>query len=256
MRFSKILLIIVFLFSVSTTVYAVEISVGGSAGGGLPIVRGQDYADRFAGFMDLGYKYKRCRAPIAIVSQFDVMFQFIPYLALETGLGFKYSTEQLAFHNGPGTDPGGSDNNYYIWQRSQVHIPIMLRGQYEYELLNYQLVTYFSAGAKFGVPVFQDYILEGYTDSVWNENNQVKNSYKSSNFALDVAFALGQEFKIGTSHYVGFRFSYDMNVIRPYATSKVNAQGVPSEAGTMPDGVDLYHDDLTVALTYRYVIGR
>ena len=252
MRLNKILLIIVFLFSVSTTVYAVEISVGGSLGAGVPIVRGQDYADRFAGFMDLGYKYKRCRSPYSLSSQFDVMFQFIPYLALETGLGFKYSTEQVAFHNGPGTDPGGSDNNYYIWQRSQVHIPIMLRGQYEYKVG----VTYFSAGVKLGVPVLQDYILEGYTDSVWNEDNQVKNSYKSSGFALDVAFALGQEFKIGMSHYVGFRFSYDMNVIRPYATSKVNTGGVPSEAGTMPDGVDLYHDDLTVALTYRYVIGR
>ena len=252
MKLKNILCIITSLLTINTVAHAVEISVGGSLAFGLPIVRGEDYEERFKGFMDLGYKYKRCRLPFTLAPQFDIMFQFMPYLALETGLGFKYSTEQVAFHNGPGSsDVGGSDNNFYIWRKSQIYIPIMLRGQYEYKIG----ITYFSAGVKLGIPM-ADYISEGYTDSVWNEVNQVKNDYKSAPFALDIALALGQEFKLATSHYLGFRISYDINVIRPYATSKANEFGIPSESGTMLENTDLFHDDLTIALTYRYAFGR
>ncbi len=249
MKLNKILCVIIALFAINRAVHAVEISVGGSLAGGFPIVRGKDYSDRFKGFMELGYKYKRCRMPFTLAPQFDVMFQFIPYLALETGLGFKYSTEQLAFHNGPGSSkPGGSDNNFYIWKRSQVYIPIMLRGQYEYKIG----ATYFSAGVKLGFPVVEDYISEGHTDSVWNEVNQVKSNYKSALFVLDIALSLGQEFKIATSHYLGFRINYDINVLSPYATSSIDDY----KADTMLDDTDLFHDDLTIALTYRYAFGR
>jgi len=183
MKIKKLLLVFVTLFAFSASSYAVEVSLGYSVGGGLSFSeKREDVAN------EVEWNFR---------NSIDVMFEFIPYLALETGLEIKF-LETIGV--------------------SKWSIPLMLRGQYEYNLG----VTYASAGVKFA-------LLNAYTD-----------------FTMDASFAIGQEFRLGDANYLGIRIGYDLNVVKypdTVTTSFIFTQitrdiNVPS--------------DLSFSITYRY----
>ncbi len=250
MKLNKLLYIIVALIVVNTSAYALDISLGGAFGVGLPIFRGLDYKKRMGNVGLLKETFPNFKkTTFAIVPQVDLMLEFIPFLALETGLGFKYSTLNYS----DSIQDGDIKTGGKIVTRSEFFIPVMLRSQFEYKLG----VTYISAGVKLGIPV-SDYLLQ--ENEYPTLNNKKIIIAKASVFTLDIAFALGQEFKIANSHYLGVRVGYDMNVLRPYATSAgvvaESGDTVPSEAETMLDDTDWFQDNFAVALTYRYTFNR
>ena len=147
----------------------------------------------------------------------------MPFLALETGLGFKTSTLSVPY--------GGKVEKHY--SRKEVFIPVMARGQYEYDLG----VSYISAGVNLGFPVAKNY----FYGTVDGEEVDGDGGVESSGFAMDVALALGTEFRLGTAHYLGVRLSYDINVVAPYDTTGLNNI--------------LNQDDFTAGITYRYAFG-
>ena len=208
----KTLLLTVLILSITSMAYSYEISVGGSFGAGLPILRGDlELADD--------------TSKLATKTKVDVMIEFMPFLALETGLGFKTSTFS--------TPIDGVATAESIMSRKEIFIPVMARGQYEYDLG----VSYISAGVNLGFPVSKDYTYA----TLDGETVEGRGGVESSSFTMDVAFALGTEFRLGTSHYVGVRLSYDINVVTAYDSSDVS------------DVVN--QDDFTAGVTYRYAFG-
>ena len=246
MKLNKLLCIIIALIVVNTSAYALDISLGGSFGAGGPIFRGLDYKKSMGNVDLLKETFPNFKkTTFAIVPQVDLMLEFIPFLALETGLGFKYSTLNYSDSIQAGDIKAGGK----IATRSEIFIPVMLRSQFEYKLG----VTYISTGLKIGIPV-SDYLLQENEYPSFNKKKII--IAKASVFTLDIAFAVGQEFKIANSHYLGIRVGYDMNVLRPYATSVAvvveSGDTVPSEEETMLDDTDWFQDNFAVALTYRY----
>ena len=241
-RIKNLLCVMIVMFAFSASSYAVEYSLGFSTGGGLPIFRGEDFGDYDKGIDDLisSLDDDPLKRKITIDTSLDVMVAFLPYLALETGVGFKNS---IYLRSGVGMLATSVNSTF---SRNEVYVPIMVRGQYEYKIG----VTYLSAGVKLGFGL-ADY--ETYTVSILGIGQQ--GTIKSSPISLDVAFSLGQEFKVKQNHFLGLRFNYDLNVIAPYAVSERDGQG-SLESGTMLKGIDWYHDDFSVEFTYRYVFGR
>ncbi len=237
MKLNKLLCVMIALLAINTSLYAVEISVGASFGAGMPIFHGTDATDMVKSINEVVKENPDVMKKITfnLVPQVNVMFEFIPFLALETGVGFKYSTFNY-------TQKFGDMDTISATTRSEIYIPVMLRGQFEYRLG----VTYLSAGVKLGIPI-SAYQTQSGKDYNYDTGNieEIKGDdaimIKAAPFTLDIAFALGQEFRIATSHYIGVRVGYDLNLLRPYATSA----GVDSVA-------DWFQDDFSVALTYRY----
>lgn len=213
----KILLLCILIISISSMTYALDLSVGGSFGAGIPVFRGDDSTNLLksmeSGFGDIAMNF-------TTKTKIDFMVEIMPYFAIETGIGYK--TSSFAYEK---------DNAEAFLARLEIFIPIMLRAQYEYELG----VAYLAAGVNLGFPAFENYYgarVSGLDD----------NTAKSSNFDMDISFALGQEFRLGKANYIGLRVAYDLNVVRPYATS----------GSLFPSDYDMFQDDFTVAVTYRY----
>ena len=240
MRLDKLFCVMIALLTINTAAYAIEVSVGASFGAGMPIFRGTNYKDTIDGIKHQFPDAKK--TTFTLIPQIDVMIEFIPFLALETGLGFKYSTLKYV----ETLDRAEIDVSY---TRSKIYIPIMLRGQFEYSLG----VTYISAGIKLGFPV-SDYDVTALKDLNYSDQT-FEHSIDASPFTLDIAFALGQEFRIVTSHYVGVRIGYDLNVVEPFATASKDDFKNGTEIKAFPDYFHWFHDDFTVALTYRYAFG-
>ena len=207
----KTLLLTVLILSITSMAYSYEISVGGSFGAGLPILRGDN--------VELPDDISK----LATKTKVDVMIEFMPFLALETGLGFKTSTFSI-----PTNDKEG-----FNYSRKEIFIPVMARGQYEYDLG----VSYISAGVNLGFPVSKNYAYE----TLDGEDTEGRGGAASSSFTMDIAIALGTEFRLGTSHYVGVRLGYDINVVTAYDTTDVSNV--------------LNQDDFTAGVTYRYAFG-
>ena len=248
-RIKKLMFVFVALFAFSTASYAVEYSLGFSTGGGFPIFRGEDGIDYIKNIDDTisaldDDPFKR---KVTTDTSIDVLVAFLPYLALETGIGYKFSSYMSmgsSLYFGTVTTATASIT------RNEVYIPIMVRGQYEYEIG----VTYLSAGVKLGFGLTDYYDLT-VTSVGFPGGAGVQGTIKQSPISLDVAFSLGQEFKVKERHFLGLRANYDLNVIAPYAVSERDSQG-SLESGTMLKGIDWYHDDFSVEFTYRYVFGR
>ena len=185
-RTKKLLFVLIALFAISSASYAFEFSLGYSIGGGLSFLEKEENVENkeLWGFRN----------------SIDLMFEFIPYLALETGLEIKFIES--------------SDSSVSKWS-----VPLMLRGQYEYNLG----VTYASAGVKFA-------LLNAYTD-----------------FTMDASFAVGQEFRLGKANYLGIRIAYDLNVVK-YPGTRAPLLFLPSREVSVPS-------DLNFSITYRYAFG-
>ncbi len=229
----KIIAVMIAMFTIGTSVYALEVSVGASVGLGPSFLRGED-AKTFDKMYSTVYG-----KPMGVnfYPQLDVMVEFLPFLALETGLGSKIiSTVSYQDTNNP--DSVQANFQKFL----NFNIPIMIRGQYEYSLG----VTYASVGVRLGFNLIgSDYhFLSGLPEGSSTEEASL---FKSSPFNMDIAFAVGQEFRLGDANYLGIRIGYDLNVIRPYDTKALNDIGLESPS--------LFHDDITFSLTYRYAFG-
>ena len=215
----KTLLLTVLILSITSMAYSYEISVGGSFGAGLPILRGDN--------VELPDDISK----LATKTKVDVMIEFMPFLALETGLGFKTSSLTQEF------DEGGQTLKS-VTGRKEIFIPIMARGQYEYNLG----VSYISAGVNLGFPV--DHYSTGYLN---DEEIDKDRDSDSASFTMDIAFAVGTEFRIAKSHYVGLRLAYDLNVLPVYTLSDAQKDN--------PNRTDTFMDDFSAGITYRYAFG-
>ena len=240
-RVKNLLCVMIAMFVFSASSYAVEYSLGFSVGGGSPIFRGEDDFSKTIDDVISGLDGDPFKMEGTFDASMDVMVSFLPYLALETGIGYKYSS-YMRMGSGTGllaTTLTGSIS------RSELYIPIMVRGQYEYKIG----VTYLSAGIKMGFGLSDNYLT--ITETIGFLGG-IQSTIESSPISLDIAFSFGQEFKVKQNHFLGLRVNYDLNVVAPYAVSDRND---PKE-GTFFNDVDFSHDDFSVEFTYRYVFGR
>jgi len=224
-RTKKLLLMFVALFAFSTVSYAVEVSLGASASLGVPFLSGKDakkFTSSFETFTGDDNPFR-----VSYMPSIDLMIEVLPFLAIETGVDLDVRVmewEASAKENVLASSVGLA--------RVVVSIPLMLRGQYEYKIG----VTYVSVGVKFGIPI---------VDSPTTVSTLfAQKMYKSSDFAMDVSFAVGQEFRVGVANYLGLRVGYDLDVVssldkKPFTDI---GQEIPS----------LFIDNLNFAITYRY----
>jgi len=111
---------------------------------------------------------------------------------------------------------------------------------------------------KFGIPIGESYLS---SKTFENGKETLSSDMNASKFSLDVSFAIGFEYNIGhsssltdgiisidldraSSHYIGLRVCYDLNVISPFD----NTQNMI--------GNDFFHDNFSVSFTYRYLINH
>lgn len=250
----KILLCVMLLvLTTSTNVYAfiymfdlmgrigAEVSVGVTAFGiGTGFLRGSDAKTMINGFeRDLSSSIS-----FAPAAQFDIMIEYIPgFAAIETGVGYSYSS--LTYEKGEGQN---KVKNRFT--REEITVPIMFRGMLD----NPFFIPYSAVGVKFGIPVGDSYL----SSKTFENAEEIQSiDIDTSDFSLDVSFAIGFEYNIkssydkeidiydrATSHYIGLRLGYDLNVISPLQNSE-NVRGN-----------DFFHDNLSVSFTYRYLINH
>ena len=212
------------LVATSVDAYAVEASIGASFQPiGLSILRGSD-AKSFID--DMKTSGLESTFEFLIESRIDVMVEFSPYLALETGIGQRLS---MFVYDGaiPTPIPGISVGMQNVIQRLEFIVPVMLRGQYEFE----RQLIYASVGVKLGIPITNSYVFSQVPSF------DIKENLVDSKFSMDVSFALGLEGRLGDANYLGVRLSYDLNVIEPFDDKEMS---------------DFNHDSFGAALTYRY----
>ncbi len=223
----KVFLALAVVFTLVTTsvnAYAVEVSLGTSFQPlGFNFLRGSD-ARSFIN--DMKSDGLESTLDLLFESRIDVMIEILPYLALETGIGQRLS---MNFYDGTipiveGVLEAGARTTI---QRLEFTVPIMIRGQYEFE----RQLLYASVGVKLGIPMTNSYV----TTSM--PLFDIEEDLLDSKFSMDVSFALGLEGRLGDANYLGVRLSYDLNVIKPFDNKEID---------------DFYHDSFGAALTYRY----
>lgn len=256
----KCLLTIASILLISSLTYAVDFSIGITAGGwGPTFVRGtSDDAkmfnnkdeDKFDGFKR-PLNYNMAFAPVAqITGQVDI----IPFFGIELGLGYSMKSIGFSFD---GQDSDGKDVvSGYKMSINQLSIPLLLKGQYEIaDMVN----IYVGVGPKFNFNILAPTRTE-YTDGKKNETDD--NPYKAEKeeynmFDMDLSFAIGAEYKIAGAHYLGLRVGYDMNLL---GTMKEYKRYEDTTTGDWVDKYEgrnkFYADDLAISLTYRYKFGQ
>ena len=232
-RIKNLLCVVVAMFALGTTAQAVEISVGGAAGFAVPFFRGKD-AKEFVSALETMSGTDKPFMSIAIPTRLDLMVEILPFLAIETGIG--YDNVGMIYTSTFGI----LGKSTFVINKSQIYIPVMLRGQYEYEMG----LTYASVGVKLGIPLGDEYLggFEGILASTGDSY-----SIKTSDFSMDVSFAIGQEFRLGKANYLGIRVAYDLNVIQNFDTDQFKKSGWEHESH--------FIDDVEFLLTYRYAFG-
>lgn len=227
-----ILGIMLVFFARTVNVYAVELSFGLSGSYmSLNLLRGDDaerYIDRlkYLGMRDMAF-FQFFNA-----AQLDIMLELTPFLALETGVGYGVSTIKIEGKIYP-ENLSYPINRRALFRREEITVPIMLRLQIE---TSYSLL-YGSAGVKFGIPLSETYHSIRSSTFISDINEVVLDS---SEYAMDIAFALGSETRITGANYIGMRMGYDLNLIKPFQSVAID------------DDADFYHDDLSFIITYRY----
>ncbi len=258
MNMKKLVAVLAAMFVVSTAAYALDLSVGVSGGAGIPFLRG-DFADEMDKGMEESNKMDGISVKDSALSwnaQLDVLLTFMPFLALETGVGFSSSSKTYTTTYSDSSDKSETEMEFKF-QRMQVYIPIMARGQYEYEVGGLGMLSYLSAGVKLGIPVADFYTME-YTKYIENGVDLLKDftddqkkvtMAEAAGFTMDISFAIGQEFKLADVHYVGLRIGYDLNVLDPYKVPADDKNYMEIEKGK------LFVDSLNFNITYRYSFG-
>lgn len=230
--------VIAIIFIISSTTYALDLSVGFSAGAGISFARG-DYGDeynselsRLRGNRNSNEDFNLQEFNLAYYNQIDVLLGFLPFLALETGFGFSSSSvSYTTIYSVNGFEQSAGNRSY---QRVQIYTPFMLRGIYSYQSGTLTMSSYASAGVKLCVPV-----------DVFGKGED-RGLFYSAYFTMDASFAIGQEFQVHNVHYFGLRLGYDLNICSPYRLQV---------SSTLEEGQFLI-DALTLAVTYRYSFGR
>lgn len=228
--FVTITLALMLMVSANNKAEAQEVSFGFSGPGlGFNVLRG-DYAEAIEDAADLNDADKIAFS-FAPAFQVNLMFEFAPSFALETGIGFGYSAVSY-------TAPNSSllEDGIEIYLKAGVSIPIMLRLQHESK----RSVIYLSVGPKFIIPFLNDYAFRYLNLSALTDGTTI---LKNNDFGLDIGFAIGGEIRLLDANYIGLRVAYDLNVI---------------SIAKAPRGVDdfeLLHDNFGVSLTYRYAFG-
>ena len=222
-KIKKLLFVFVAMFTFSTVSYALETSIGIFWGGGSSVNRGEA-VDEFSSIMEaLGLN---TGGGGGLVPQINVMLEFTPFLALETGVEVNIGLGEIY-----STDPKNSlfpflSKDHIGFGRIGLGVPIMVRGQYEWS----RVLVYGSVGPKiFGI-VSGDYVTAN------EEFKYILEMVEERYFSIDMAFALGVEFRLGDANYLGLRGNYNVNVLAPATFN----------------GKDLYHDNWNVGITYRY----
>jgi len=238
----KKMILVLSMMLISASVYAIEYSVGLSAPGfGVGILRGEDAKTMTDVFKEVDAK--SVFAPsFAPAFQLDFMVEFLPFLALETGIGWTYSSVIYEMED-------GDFLSQQIFQRNELTIPIMIRGQYEAD----KFVAYGSVGVKLGIPLAGQYMYgkefkDGKETDASKKRREDSEMDNYSALAMDIAFAIGGEYRITGAHYVGLRLGYDLNVLSPLDAKKV-AKNFGDEAKNFED---FYQDNFNVSLSYRY----
>ena len=233
-KIKNLLCVMIVMFALGSTAEAVEVSVGGSAGFGVPFFRGKDAKD-FTSMLENMSGSPYPFMSFSIPARLDLMIEVLPFLAIETGVG--YENTGMMYN----LSLGLLKSSTFVINKSQVYIPVMLRGQYEYKIG----VTYLSVGVKLGIPLGEDY-LSGFDGVLSGSANTY--TIKTSDFSMDVSFAIGQEFRLGDANYLGIRIGYDLNVIQNFDTKDLKDAGLEAYESH-------FMDDIEFALTYRYAFG-
>ncbi len=223
----KMLMVVVVLCMVSA-MFAVDFSIGGKVGLGVPVLRGADaeaYVDAIPTDAD--------KQDIAFTFGIDALLEFTPFFALETGLGFIATGSTYTI--------GEALTASYFYQsaaRGELYIPVLVRVQTEYDMGSIGGVTYFAAGAQIGINVINDD--NGYMSMSFGKDYTETKLTDASPINVDIPVAIGQEFRFGTNHYVGLRAQYNINLTSP----------IEPPAGLDP--ADWFHDSVMGMITYRY----
>jgi len=228
--FLTMTLALMLMVTANNKIEAAEVSFGFSGPGiGFNVLRG-DTAKKIEDTTDLNDSDKIALS-FSPAFQIDIMFELFPFLALETGIGFGYSSVRYTAPNlsllGDGIE---------IYKKMGLTIPIMIRLQHELE----RAVIYLSVGPKLIIPFLNDYAFRYLNSYALTDGNTI---LKNNDFGLDVGFAVGGEIRILDANYLGIRVAYDLNVISV------------AKAPRGANDFELYHDNFGVSLTYRYAFG-
>lgn len=242
----KIFLVLSIMF-ISASAYAIEYSVGVTTPGfGLAFLRGNSTKS----ITEADAVTKASGISLAPGLQLDVMFEFLPFLALETGLGYTISS---AIYEPKSTGGAQSIRIQSVFRRHEATIPIMIRGQYEFE----RFLTYGSVGVRLGIPLSKAYAFsrtleDGKETDASKKAREDSDTDNYSDLAMDIAFAIGGEYRITGAHYIGLRLGYDLNVISPANAREIlGASATDAEV----DDYEWYQDNFNVSLSYRYAFG-
>lgn len=230
----KKMFLVLSMMLISTSVYAMGLSIGFSTPGfGLGFLRGDNAEDFVKSLEALGAEESSAFS-FAPAIQLDLMIELSSFLAIETGIG--YSTSSIVYEG-----EVGNVRTETTFRRNEMTIPVMLRLQLQLG----SLLGYASTGVKFGIPQSKTYeSRKVFINDSLSDFLSDTDSDDGSDLSLDVAFAVGGELNILYSHYIGVRVGYDLNVISP-----LNTDNLPSD-------YEWYQDNFNVSLTYRYAFGR
>ncbi len=262
---------------------AFEMSLGFSLPGvGLPILRGGYTHAASVSFAEEIQKQLPISVPgigisFAPLLSLDLMFEILPYLAIETGAGIGITAIGAQLTR-------GNETAALATLGLDMVFPLMLRGQYEFG----RVVIYASVGPKFQIKVGNSFLPIGgeaaiipyldtnnintntinidtnalindgiSLDGLTNTDGSIKDNINFSDIPsdaleaiigqntialdsflkIDIAIALGIEFRLADANYLGLRFSYDFGI------------------DNLLKGLDyseLYIDSFAVSFTYRY----
>lgn len=262
---------------------AFEMSVGFSLPGvGSPILRGGYTHSANVNFLEdikseLPISIPGIGLSFAPILSLDLMFEILPYLAIETGVGIGLTAIAAQLTR-------GNETSAVVNLGLDVVMPLMIRGQYEFG----RVVIYASVGPKFQIKVGNDFLPLDFEagiipylntnnidansinidtnalinggislDGLTNADGSIKDNINFSDIPsdalqaiiaqntvtldsflkIDLTIALGIEFRLGDANYLGLRFSYDFGLDNLLKWS---------------DYSDLYIDSFAVSFTYRY----
>lgn len=233
----KVFMLLVILVLTVVSVFAVDISIGGSLGLGFPVLRGDDYDSMKEGLAS-SYGKEPSISQFTIAPQFDAMFEFNDYFALETGFGYENSKKSLKIKDSGITSIISANSN-------SIQIPLIARGQIKYDLdwgfIN-KGITFFGLGFDLGIG-FGDYLVTKISGGT--QNIEIVTAERL-NFIADFVITLGQEFQFAENHYFGVRFNADIALDNPVKKDLGN--------GIDPAKNDIRQDDIIFGFTYRYAL--
>ena len=209
--------------------HALQISIGASfLGGGFNMNRGDDYKKFLNSFNPTDEFKKKSTFSFSPAFQANLMFNFSPYFAIETGIGVGVSR---SFHA-----ESSIKKDEITITRIDMIIPLMLRLQYSSQ----NIILYTSIGPNFNMPTTE------YPYTQESNKAEAIESFKSV-FTIDMSFAFGAEYMVSKNHYIGVRADYNLNVMPMF--SIIN--NTTSTNKTF-EALNWNQDRFNLSLTYRY----